>query len=349
MSQHDFVISDQGMPAARSDLNAGLQALASCSKGPSAPTTPYTGQLWLDDDTPSATVWTLNCYDGTDWIALGQLDTTNNRFQATNHVRTDVKPAFTVAIDEAAWVDVASATTTDIGAAASNNVRITGTTTITSLGTSASGVTRRVRFAGALTLTHNATALILPGAANIATAADDCAVFTSLGAGNWICSDYKKASGTPVSGAGKLKQRVYATYTTYASTTVTIPHDNTIPQNTEGMETVSATITPASAANRLRVTCEFNYLGTGTNEFGAAALFRDSIADAKAVESANTAGGAGGAGMLVFEEAAGSTAATTYKLRMGPNAGTMYFNGDNLGARYGGVQAHRMIIEEIEP
>ena len=170
MSQHDFVISDQGMPAARSDLNAGLQALASHSKGPAAPTTPYAGQLWLDDDTPSATVWTLNAYDGTDWIALGQLDTTSNKFTATNHVRTDVAPSFTVAINEAAYVDVASAATADIGAAASNNVRITGTTTITSLGTAAAGITRRVRFAGALTLTYNATSLILPGSANITTA-----------------------------------------------------------------------------------------------------------------------------------------------------------------------------------
>jgi hypothetical protein len=56
--------------------------------------------------------------------------------------------------------DVASATTTDIGAAASGNVNITGTTTITGFGTVAAGTYRRVRFAGALTITHNATSLI---------------------------------------------------------------------------------------------------------------------------------------------------------------------------------------------
>lgn len=101
------------------------------------------------------------------------------------------------ALNYAAAADVASATTTDIGAAASNNVRITGTTTITGLGTATAGITRKVRFAAALTLTHNATSLILPGSANITTAANDTAEFLSLGSGNWICLFYKRASGYP--------------------------------------------------------------------------------------------------------------------------------------------------------
>ena len=100
---------------------------------------------------------------------------------------------------EAAEVDVASATTTDIGAAASMNVRITGTTGITSLGTAAAGTVRNVRMAGALTLTHNATSLILPaGGANIATAAGDCFEAESLGSGNWVVRGYQKADGTSV-------------------------------------------------------------------------------------------------------------------------------------------------------
>jgi hypothetical protein len=92
-----------------------------------------------------------------------------------------------------AWVDLASAGTTDIGAQTSNNVRITGTTTITSFGTAASGVTRQLRFAGALTLTHNATSLILPGGANILTMAGDTATAISLGSGNWVVTDYMRA------------------------------------------------------------------------------------------------------------------------------------------------------------
>jgi hypothetical protein len=102
------------------------------------------------------------------------------------------------AFNEAVRVDVASATTCNIGAAASNYVRITGTTTITGLGTIASGVRRKVVFGGILTLTHNATSLILPTGANITTAAGDCAEFESEGSGNWRCTDYMRASGAAV-------------------------------------------------------------------------------------------------------------------------------------------------------
>lgn len=96
------------------------------------------------------------------------------------------------------FTDVASATTTDIGAANSLSVRITGTTTITSLGTVEAGIHRNVRFAAALILTHNGTSLILPGVVNITTAANDTAEFISLGSGNWLCLSYKKANGLSI-------------------------------------------------------------------------------------------------------------------------------------------------------
>lgn len=98
------------------------------------------------------------------------------------------------ALNEAAPATIASAGTVNIGAAASNNVIISGTTTITAFDTIAAGARRKVRFSGALTLTHNAASLILPGAANIATAANDEAEFVSLGAGNWKCVSYQPAS-----------------------------------------------------------------------------------------------------------------------------------------------------------
>ena len=97
--------------------------------------------------------------------------------------------------------DIASAATTDIGAATGEFVDVTGTTTITALGTIAAGIARTVRFTGALTLTHNATSLILPGSANITTANGDCAIFRSLGSGNWKCIAYQTASGSPVIGS----------------------------------------------------------------------------------------------------------------------------------------------------
>ncbi|TBN49187.1 hypothetical protein [Pseudomonas sp. BGI-2] len=90
---------------------------------------------------------------------------------------------------------IASATLTDIGGATTNVIIISGTVTITGLGTAAAGVRRSVRFSGILVLTHNATSLVLPGAANITTAAGDCAEFRSLGSGNWVCTSFNAASG----------------------------------------------------------------------------------------------------------------------------------------------------------
>lgn len=95
-------------------------------------------------------------------------------------------------------ITIASASTVNIGAAASDNISVTGTTTITAFNTIAAGAVRTVTFAGALTLTHNATTLILPGSANITTAAGDVATFISLGSGNWRCVTYTKASGQAV-------------------------------------------------------------------------------------------------------------------------------------------------------
>lgn len=91
--------------------------------------------------------------------------------------------------------DIASATTTDIGAATGNFVDVTGTVTITGLGTVKAGTRRIVQFDGVLTLTHNASSLILPTGANITTAAGDVGTFVSLGGGNWKCTGYMRASG----------------------------------------------------------------------------------------------------------------------------------------------------------
>ena len=101
-------------------------------------------------------------------------------------------------VDFAKGGDIASASSIDLGATTGNYVDITGTTTITALGTSDAGVWRIAQFDGALTLTHNATSLILPTAANITTAAGDHAAFVSLGSGNWRCVSYQRKSGQPL-------------------------------------------------------------------------------------------------------------------------------------------------------
>lgn len=95
--------------------------------------------------------------------------------------------------------DIASATTTDIGAQNTIFLRVTGTTTITGFGTNYNGP-RFLRFAGVLTLT-NGSSLILPTGANITTAAGDMAVAipkaTTGTADGWVVF-YQRASGLPL-------------------------------------------------------------------------------------------------------------------------------------------------------
>lgn len=92
---------------------------------------------------------------------------------------------------------IASAATTDLGTASGNIIDITGTTTITSFGSSASITSPLyfLRFAGALTLTYDAVALVLPGQANITTAAGDACVAQYMGSGNWKVLEYSPISG----------------------------------------------------------------------------------------------------------------------------------------------------------
>lgn len=88
---------------------------------------------------------------------------------------------------------IASATTCDLGTKDATFLTVSGVTTITGLGTVSAGIYKFVTFSGALTLTHNGTSLILPGAANITTVAGDTALFLSLGSGNWKCMYYENA------------------------------------------------------------------------------------------------------------------------------------------------------------
>lgn len=91
---------------------------------------------------------------------------------------------------------VASASTTDLGAVTGNSVVVTGTTTITSLGTaSQAGVVRRVIFTDALILTHSEN-LICLGEANITTEEDDVAEFLALSTTIWRMVSYCKLGST---------------------------------------------------------------------------------------------------------------------------------------------------------
>lgn len=90
-------------------------------------------------------------------------------------------------IEERKGVNITSASTITIGTAGLGDyIHITGTTTITSLGTATSAGTRRTLiFDGALTLTHNATSLICPDGVNIVTVAGTVIEIIAETTTNW--------------------------------------------------------------------------------------------------------------------------------------------------------------------
>lgn len=98
---------------------------------------------------------------------------------------------------------IPSAATVDLATSTGQYVEITGTATITSFGTMAAGVIRRLRFAGAAPITHSAN-IILPAGINITTKANDILTLVSEGGGVWrlIGRESEGQTTTVLAGAG---------------------------------------------------------------------------------------------------------------------------------------------------
>lgn len=175
------------------------------------------------------------------------------------------------------------------------------------------------------TATPSAGVLNIVGAGNISV----------TGAGNTVTID---------TGFDELIQSIIASSgATFTSSNVILT-DNSIPQSSEGDELITLTITPTSATNRL----VFNFACFGsssTNNAVTLALFQDATADALFA----TAEGFWAAGAVTgcdwgYTMLAGTTNATTFKVRFGPSsASTITLN----NAIYGGVQQVIFWCQEI--
>lgn len=144
--------------------------------------------------------------------------------------------------------------------------------------------------------------------------------------------------------AGQIVQVVEATpLTTWTNSSSVIPNDDTIPQNSEGVELITVTVTPKSTTNRLKIHAHISY-HTGVPDL-VLTLFQDSIANALAVtKSSQIQGGVN----LHHEMQAGTTSPITFKIRYGPDAaGSVYVNGGTAARLYGGILAVRLRVEEI--
>ena len=98
---------------------------------------------------------------------------------------------------------------------------VTGTTTITDIDmtTDATGREFTLVFDGVLTLTHNATTLILPGGVSVNTAAGDTFTFRSEGSDVVRCTGYSLANGRSLNSAAASGTQILIGITTINGTT----------------------------------------------------------------------------------------------------------------------------------
>ena len=100
------------------------------------------------------------------------------------------------------WFDdvattIAAAATTSLGTTSTRFINLTGSTTITSFG-STSNSFAFVRFDSTPTLTHNSTAINLPTSTNIVAAAGDTMFAVSGSTGVWKVHNYNRATDIPL-------------------------------------------------------------------------------------------------------------------------------------------------------
>lgn len=140
-------------------------------------------------------------------VAYGLISSTNHSLPkasfAADVLTADQVTYTTGSITAAATTDL---TTVDASIVTVNHT--TGTVAITAFGSVPSGQLRYVRFnvtGGTLTITHNATSLIIPGGANVTVADKDRVVVEGLGSGNVRLWDYTRGDGTPLIPPDRLR------------------------------------------------------------------------------------------------------------------------------------------------
>ena len=169
----------------------------------------------------------------------------------------------------------------------------------------------------------------------------------------YVCTSHGAMNGTlevARKEGGKLLQQVNTQTGAVSTGTTIFPEDDSIPQNTEGDEYMTLSITPKSATSVINIEVHVFYSqSTGTRS--GIGLFKDSDADALAFTSNFIKDSTSMSNMQVFySETSGNTTARTYKVRCGniQNAGTFTFNGQSGNRKFGGTVLSTIRILEIE-
>ena len=270
-------------------ISEALYAIDSMNAGPVAPAEVVLYSMWLDTSTTPPTMKMCSSVGPVVWTTIGYLSanqgmipmtgnsTLTGNLGVTGTFQVSGKTTFDNVLDEKG-VTLASATTTNLGSVAGNFIDVTGTTTITGLGTAPVGASRTLRFTGALTLTHNATSLIIPGGQNIKTMAGDIATFRSINAsGYWVMTNYQRFDGAMQETMGTAITAAATTdlgtsngnYCVISSSTgpITVTSLGTMPAGIRKTITFSVT-----GGGSLTLTCSANLLLPGVAISGTMAI-----------------------------------------------------------------------------
>lgn len=166
----------------------------------------------------------------------------------------------------------------------------------------------------------------------------------------WVVLDKIVSSGGGGSGGYDtgVRQIVSSFSGTFQTVTTILPVDGTIPQNTEGAQIFSATITPQSATSNLLVFATVGARSPTVSGGIGMAMFRDSEVNAFAAQTVVTSTNQGGFNTMFSVIPSLSTSATTIKVRMGlAVTGTLYINGyTGSNTYFGGVSASGIVVME---
>ena len=144
-----------------------------------------------------------------------------------------------------------------------------------------------------------------------------------------------------------LNAKFYDSSTEFVITNV-IPFDNSTPQNGEGQQIITGSITPTKTTSKILGIVSVNGDSSGTSVQTVLAAFRGSVASAIAatwVKYINYSS------LISFEftDSPNTTSATTYSIRIGPDTGTLYINRDQSGSLLGGSNKITLTLLEINP
>lgn len=206
-----------------------------------------------------------------------------------------------------------------------------------------------VTFSGTITASAGilgATALIFEGAT--ANDFETSLAITDPTADRTVTLADQNFTTLGIGDAGDIIQVVNTQTGAVATGTTLMVDDDSIPEKTEGVEFMTLAITPTNTNNKLKIDVVID-ISHSTTDYRAVALFQDTTTNALAAMRTSNDINGGDEGMTFSHYmTAGTTSATTFKVRAGAyGAGTTTLNGTGGNRKFGGVLASSITITEI--